>query len=227
MRKSFDFSNISLYFLFLTLLLSCSGYRVKNNENPLAIYGIKTLAIPVFVNHSSLSKVSGPLTSEIKALMMSYMDLKVQSEYRNSTDAILLGIVESPKKKADTVKAIGSKFTTGDIEATIGERSEFFIPQRNEVKLNLRLILIKSPSAQDLELAQGKLGKYMDNHPRVIFSENLDVTAAFSREIAGNLSPDNGGVVNFSKNKKAMNVAIRSAAKAVALNFKEVVLDAF
>ena len=227
MRKSLDFSNISFYFLFLTLLLSCSGYRVKNNENPLAIYGIKTLAIPVFVNHSSLSKVSVPLTSEIKALMMSYMDLKVQSEYRNSTDAILLGIVESPKKKSDTVKATGSKFTTGDIEATIGERSEFFIPQRNEVKLNLRLILIKSPSAQDLELAQGKLGKYMDNHPRVIFSENLDVTAAFSREIAGNLSPDNGGVVNFSKNKKAMNVAIRSAAKAVALNFKEVVLDAF
>jgi hypothetical protein len=227
MRKSLDFSNISIYFLFLTLLLSCSGYRVKNNENPLAIYGIKILAIPVFVNHSSLSKVSGPLTSEIKALMMSYMDLKVQSEYRNSTDAILLGIVESPQKKADTVKATGSKFTTGDIDATIGERSEFFIPQRNEVKLNLRLILIKSPSVQDLELAQGKFGKYMNNHPRVIFSENLDVTAAFSREIAGNLSPDNGGVVNFSKNKKALNVAIRSAAKAVALNFKEVVLDAF
>lgn len=209
------------------MVSSCSGYRVKNSENPLAIYGINTLAIPVFVNHSSISKVAGPLTSEIKALMMGYMDLRVQSEYRASSDAILLGIVESSKYKTDTVKATGSKFTTGDIEATIGDRSEFFIPQTNEVQLRLRLILIKAPTAQDLELAQGKLGKYMDHHPRVIFSEYLDVSAAFSREIAGNLSPDNGGVVNFSKNKKAQAVAIQAAAKSVATNFKEVVLDAF
>ncbi|TNF03674.1 MAG: hypothetical protein EP326_02185 [Deltaproteobacteria bacterium] len=205
----------------------CSGYRVKNSENPLAIYGIRTLAIPVFVNHSTLSKISGPLTTEIKSLMMSYVDLRVQSEYRGSSDAVLLGIIESPKHKNETVKATGSKFTTGDIEATIGTRNEFFIPQQNEIKLVLRLILIKAPSAQELELAKGDLGKFMKSHPRVIFSENMDVTAAFSREIAGNLSPDNAGVVNFSKNKKAQYESLRLAAKSVATNFKEVVLDAF
>ncbi len=209
------------------LFQGCSGYRVKNSENPLAIYGIHSLAIPVFVNHSTLSKVSGPLTTEIKALMMSYMDLRVSSEYRSTSDAVLLGIIESPKHRNETVKATGSKFTTGDIEATIGNRSEFFIPSRNEIKLNLKLILIKAPSAQEMELARGKLGKYMENHPRVIFAENLDVTAAFSREIAGNLSPDNAGVVNFTKNKKAQSESLRAAAKSVAINFKEVVLDAF
>ncbi|MCO4792126.1 MAG: hypothetical protein KC493_00325 [Bacteriovoracaceae bacterium] len=220
-------SKIIQIFVLCLFLSSCSGYQVKNSENPLSIYGINSLAIPVFINHTPISKVSGPLTDEIKSLMMSYMDLGVQSEYTHKSDAVLLGIIESPRHLKDTSKVTATKFTTGDIANSIGTRNEFFIPSRNQIDLRLRLILIKSPNKLDLEVAKGKFGKYLHGHPRVIFQESLDVSAAFTREISGNLGPDSGGVVNFTKNKRSQQEAIKAASKTVATTFKQEVLDAF
>lgn len=217
-----------LFCLFGSLYLtSCSGYRVTNNENPLLIYGIRRLAIPVFINQSAISKVSGPITTEIKSLMMSYSGLQIDSEYTSASDAVLLGIIESPQHKSDTVRVTATKFTTGELAKSIGPRNEFYIPSRSQIDLRLRLVLIKKPSVFDMSLAQGEMGNLLGKHPRVVFQETLDLSTGFSREISDNLSPDSGGVVNFTKNKKAQEDSIKTTAKSVANTFKEVVLDAF
>ena len=68
-------------------------------------------------------------------------------------------------------------------------------------------------------------GKNIGN--KILFNEELKLSAAYTRVIDDNLSVDKGGVVNFTKNKKAEENTIRQLSVTAAQNFKEVILNAF
>ena len=165
--------NMLLALIITISLTSCSGYRIPNRTNPLEIYGIRSLAIPMFVNRSTLPNVAGPMTKEIKNLMMDFVDLKVRSSFDSHSDAVLVGIVSSPTHRKNTVKNANTQFTTGDLKTAIGSRNDFYIPSQSIVSLSLRLILIKRPSLREIKLMKSSLNKYLKAHPKnkIIFKK--------------------------------------------------------
>lgn len=216
-------------FIILGTLLSCSGYRIPNRTNPLDVYGITTIAVPMFVNQSSLPNVAGPMTKEVKSLLMGFVDLKVRSQFYSVADAVLVGIVSTPKHHRDASKTTNTKFTSGTLKQSIGSRNEFFIPSQTQLDLKLRLILIRRPSHAELELLKQPIGRHLKPNlgNKIIFNEELNLTGTYSRIIDDNLSVDKGGVVNFTKNKKAEENTIKEMASNAARDFKEVILNAF
>ena len=183
----------------------------------------------MFVNHTSLPNVSGPMTTEIKTLMMDFVDLKVRSSFDNKSDAVLIGILTSASNRKETIKNTATQFTTGDLESSIGSRNEFYIPSQSQINLSLRLILIKKPNRLELKLMKSSLNKFMKSRPKnkIVFNEVLSLSGSYSRVIDDTLSVDKGGVVNFTKNKQAEENTIRTMSQSAALNFKDVILNAF
>jgi hypothetical protein len=221
--------NIFLLTSLSTSLLSCSGYRTPNRTNPLEMYGIRSLAIPMFVNASTLPNVAGPMTKEVKSLMMNFVDLKVRTSFDVYSDAVLIGIVSSRIHRKDSVTNTNTQFTTGGLKTSIGSRNQFYIPSQSLVTLSLRLILIKRPTKREIRLMKSSLNKFLRAHPKnkILFNETISLSAVYSRVIADNLTADSGGVVNFTKNKQAQENTIIQLSQSAALNFKDVILNAF
>ncbi|MFN8369170.1 MAG: hypothetical protein U0T83_00940 [Bacteriovoracaceae bacterium] len=81
----------TLLILTLTLtyiLNSCSGYKFINRSNPLAQYGIHSIAIPMFQNTSNVPNVSGVVTKEIVTLLSQFSELRVYPGEWTDADAI-------------------------------------------------------------------------------------------------------------------------------------------
>ncbi len=220
---------LTVSFFILFVCMACSGYRVKNRENPLSLYGIKTIAVPMFINQTSLSNISGPMTKEIKSLLMDFTELKVKSSFEPHFEAVLVGIITSEPHRKNVVKAISTKYTSGSLETSIGSRNKFFIPNQAQIEVQLRLILVKRPSSSEYELMRTSLGQYLKAQPQnnIIFNELLSLSGRYTRIIDDTLSVDHGGIVNFTKNKKAEEVTIRQLSLRAAKDFKEVILNAF
>ncbi len=213
----------------LLILSSCSGYRIKNTGNPFESYKIRTLTVPMFVNHSTVAKASVPFTKEFVRLLSRYPNLKVYSgEDTAGMDAILIGIVTSKKYLHQTFVTKNEKFTEGKLKNSIGDRREFFVPTATGYEVSLRVVLIKNPRKAEVELAKSELAAYLQSNPsKIIFNHVMDVTGSFNREAGDTVNPDSPGTVNFSKNKGNFESSLSSTAKSAATQFKETVLDVF
>lgn len=222
--------NLRLFFILSLLftLNSCAGYRFKNQENPFASYGIRSVAIPMFYNRTALPAVSGPFTSEVRLLMSSFSGLEVHPSYRASSDAILIGIVESPDSIRGTLESSSFRLTSDEVSESISSRPDFYVAGRSRVRLSLRVILIHRPSKDDLELIHSEQwSPFLSHHPRVIFDHRMSLSEQFSRVIDDSLSLDHGGVVNFTKNHHQMTMSVEKMAKSARENFRELVLNVF
>jgi hypothetical protein len=217
---------------FLTLLtafflLSCQGYRIKNEDNPFVSYGIKSVSVPMFINRSSLANVSGPLTKEIVMLLASYPGLTIYSGEDSRADAVLVGIVSSPARRSDTLKTSATNFTSDDLKTSLGSRPEFYAPTTTAYTLSLQIALIKDPAREDRELIESSIGKFINNHPKIIFNQILDVSNSFDRTVKETLTTESEGVTNFTKTKAQFEASVQNLAKRAALDFKELVLNVF
>lgn len=209
--------------IFLVVLTGCSGYRFKYKQNPFSLYGIDSIAVPMFVNQSTIAQVSGPLTREIVLLLNRYPALKVTAGSKQNVDAVLIGIIKSPNKKAQTVRATKFDLSSRVAETSTQPRSDFFIPTESEIDLSLNLILIKSPSATDLKLIHSALGKNATKvHPKVIFDKEIGIKEDFTREVF-----DISGETNMTQNVGLVTKTVKNMAQQFAINFKELVLDAY
>ena len=94
---------------------------------------------------------------------------------------------------------------------------------------SVRLILIKNPGHQDVEMILNSKGHFLYKHPKVIFSQTLPLEATFERTLGDSSlqNPDAMGAVNFTKSRGDRRQAIRAGAKDLARNFKDLVLYAF
>lgn len=214
-------------FILLILAASCSRYHFKNNGNPFLPYDIKSISVPTFVNWSIVPNASGPMTSSFTNLLMDYAGLKVYSYENTKADAILVGIIQSKKRRREVFKNTSYQTTKGSLKDSIGERRDFYVPKKTEVYLTLRLLLIKDPTVKEYELARSKAPVFMRRNPKVIFDETIELSASISRSIQPASSPLLGGATNFTKSRKSLGDAVSLMARSATQTFKKEIIDAF
>ena len=207
---------------------SCSGYQYQRGRNPFARDGIESLSIPLFINHSIIPGIAGPVTREIFLLLSHFPDLKVHQGEEKTADGVLLGIISSDNLTHNVFNPSQFQFIESrEMLQSIGRRNPFFIPTKVNYGLTLRLVLIKRPSKMDMAFFKTKLSTLTPKHPAVIFDRPLKFENSYTQTIDDNMALDRGGGVNFTKNKGNFNKSVQQLAKAAAENFKQEILDVF
>ena len=218
--------------ILMLLLYGCSGYRFRNPTNPLAQYNINSVSVPMFQNRSTLPDVGGIMTQEIVKELCKFPELKVYPGDFKKSDAILLGIVNSKQYLRETVKSSREYHVTSENlgESTIGKRRDFRIPAESSIALTITLILIKNPSAKELDFLLTHGDKIIYKNPKIIFHNSYNVSAAFQREIYGELRGENqesGRSVNYTKNRGMLYQKEKEMALSLASSFREMGLYVF
>jgi len=224
--KARFFSRILLLSL-LILSVSCGGYHFNTNNNPLIGYDIKSIAVPMFINRSNLPELAAPMTKEITLTLNDYDGLRVYNGDNEKADAVLIGIIESKDLIKETLKTTQYLFTDNTMKSSVGNRSPFYYPIETKYDLTFRVILIKRPSKEEMELLTTDLGKFMSVNPKVVLMDQFDLTSTFSRVVADSSTPDSAGKTNFTKNRGVLEKSLQETATRAAQNFKQVILNAF
>ena len=211
------------YLALFIILTSCAGYRFRNKENPFIQFGIRTLSVPMFYNHSTLHNVSGVFTKEIFNTMINYKGLELKSG-NAPADAVLIGIVESPQTLKDTVSSEAFK----SVENTYGEevlnekRKNFNLPSVNRVSLKVRIIVIKQPSKEEIKFLRSSYGKGVVSS-KIIFNETISLSDTYNLK-------ENGGEgvkVLGTQNRGIQQATVKNLALSAATSFKDMILYAF
>jgi len=214
--------------LFLLLLFtSCAGYHLERTTNPFEQYNIKSVAVPMFINHSSIPHISALFTKEVFALLSKYRDLKVVSGNNLKHDAILIGVITSAERRKDLFKVDSTTFSDGAVKDSLGDRNPLYLPQNIKYNIGMRLVLIKNPHKKDLELLGSSLGPYIPKNERIIFNEQISLDKTYSRKIFDNLTPDNGGVVNFTNSFGNFEKSLEDLAVEASRKIELEVFNAF
>tara|TARA_Y100000780_G_C13696127_1_gene423456 strand:- start:208106 stop:208756 length:651 start_codon:yes stop_codon:yes gene_type:complete len=208
----------------LSLLNSCGGYRVRTKGNPFAEHGIKSVAIPMFVNESVYPKANVPFTREIKTLLAGYPGLEISTSPNAEVDALLIGIVESDNRYTEAYKTTATNFQSG---STIGNRAGLYVPTASQFKIQVRVMLIKDPTIEDQKLFKSKWGEYMDRHPKVVFNRSFSYTGSFNRDARPTDTSDSGGIVNYTNTRRYFDQTLQSLAESNARDFEELVINVF
>ena len=208
-------------------LASCAGYHFNTNNNPLIGYDIRSVAVPMFVNRSVIPELAAPMTKEIIFALNDYSGIKVFSGDHKNADAVLIGIIDSNNYYNEAVKTTQTLFTDNTIKESIGDRSPFYFPVQTSYQFTLRIILIKRPSKEELELLTTDLGEYMKVNPKVVLMDTINITGSFSRVVGETTTSNAVGKTNFVKNKGIFEKSLQETSMNAAKTFKQVVLNAF
>lgn len=217
---------VRFFYIFLLIFLtSCAGYHFNNNNNnPLIGYDIRTISVPMFINRSVLPQLSGPMTQEIILALKDFSGLRVFNGNSNESDAVLIGIIDSPDHYSDAVKTATSTFTSGDVQKLIGSRAPFYYPSTTAYQFSVKFIIIKRPSSEEIDFVTKNSLSISKLHPKVVLTDDIPVTGSFSRVVSDTRS---GGEVNFVKNQGVFEKSLQDSCVQTAKNFKQVVLNAF
>lgn len=213
-----------LKLLVLFILVGCSGYRFSQQENPLAQYGIQSLSVPMFYNYSNLAEAHSDFTRETYRLLTGFAGLKLVNGYKQSSDAVLIGIIKTPEKIAETVRPSNLRLAQDKAPQAIGsKRQNFYIPGTSDVQLYLHVIVIKKPTEEELALLKSGIGDQIKSTSKVIFNEIIPLRVAYTREVL-----DNPGVqVVGTQNAGAQRKALKTLAELAAVNVRDMILYAF
>jgi hypothetical protein len=225
MKVRFFYPSILILVLFFAN--GCSGYHFNTNNNPLVGYDIKSISVPMFINHSVFPQLAAPMTKEIILALTSYSGLRVLSGDNDNADAVLIGILESADHYNAAVKTSQSIFTEDELLKSIGGRSPFYYPTQTSYAFALRVILIKRPSPQELALLTSDIGQLVKLHPKIVLQDTLKLSGSFSRVIAATNSVTAPGEVNFVKNNGILVKSLQDTCYQAAQSFKQVILNAF
>ncbi len=219
--------NQLLIILLIACLASCSGYKMVKRGNPFEDESISSVAIPMFINKSSYPGMSGPFTREITSLLSSFPKLSISTSSSSNSDAILIGIIEGPKRHAHAFQTTATKYTVGELEESIGDRSQFYLPTASTFTVNLRILLIKNPTTADRKLLTSEVGKKLHGHPKLIFQRTMTYNPSFNRESKDTINADSGGIVNYPKTRRYFDQTVERIAKQSAIDLQELVLNVF
>lgn len=213
-----------LKLIFLLVLFGCSGYRFSQQENPLAQYGIQSLSVPMFYNYSNLPEVHTEFTREVYRTLTGFPGLKLKSGYNKNTDAILIGILKTPEKLADTIKPSNLRLAQEKAGNNIGpDRQNFYIPGTSDVSLFLHIILIKKPTEEEIALLKSGIGDQIKTSSKILFNELIPLRLQYTREILD----DRGGEVVATQNYGVQRKAFKTMAEQAAVNVRDMILYAF
>ena len=212
-------------FLFVLFLLTgCSGYRFTQQENPLSQYGIQSLSVPMFYNYSSLPDVSADFTRETYSLLMGFSGLRIKSGYHPESDAVMIGIIKSPEKLADTLRRGSTRVANVATPNAIGDkRRKFSVPGTTVMTLSLQVIVIKKPTEEELALLKSGIGDQVKLTSRVIFNEIIPLSSQLTREYL-----DDAGVqVLATQNAGVQRKTLESLSHQAAISIRDMILYAF
>ncbi|MBY0412595.1 MAG: hypothetical protein K2Q18_00445, partial [Bdellovibrionales bacterium] len=195
--------------------------------NPLIGYDIRSVAVPMFINRSVLPDLAAPMTREITMALNDYSGITVLSGDSDKADAVLLGIIESRDSYNEVVRTTQTFFSDDTIKESVGNRSPFYYPVQTSYAFSLRLILIKRPSKEELELLTTDLAQYMKVNPKIVLMDTIGITGTFSRVVGDTKTANASGETNFVKNKGIFEKSVQESAQNAAKTFKQVVLNAF
>ena len=207
----------------LILFQGCAGYRYQEKSNPFAQYGIKSIHIPLFYNHSNLANTSAIFTREIYGLMSEFKGLQIQGS-KAGADATLIGIIESADRLNETIVNRGLRVAKSVASESIGsKRGDFYVPSSSNVQLALRIVVIKNPTENEIKLLRSEFGKNVPVSSKVIFNEQIRVNTSYNREYFDG----DGGNVHATLNRGAINNSLDLMAKNAASSFRDMILYAF
>jgi hypothetical protein len=210
-------------FIFIMLFSgSCADYRFQTLDNPFYQYGINSISVPMFYNQSNFANVSPAFTKEVYKMLSGFKGLRAQGGNANS-DATLIGIIESKDSRKISRRATDPRSVKNIAGSDLGKRGDFYIPTTNNLSLTLRVIVIKKPSKEEINLLKSNLGKQDFISSKIIFSEVIPVAASFTREL---LTGD-AGSVNHTQNLGAQRKSLNAMAKSASESFREMILYAF
>lgn len=220
---------VRFFSILLTLLTlaSCAGYHFNTNNNPLIGYDIRSIAVPMFVNRSVIPELAAPMTKEIIFALNDYSGLRVYSGDNDQADAVLVGVIETKNHYNDVVQTTQTLFSDDKIKSSVGNRSPFYYPVQTSYDYTLKIILIKRPSKEELDLLTTDFGQYMKVNPKVVLMDTINISGSFSRVVGESTTPNAEGKTNFVKNKGIFEKSIQEASMNAAKTFKQVVLNAF
>jgi hypothetical protein len=216
------------YLSIIFILSSCSGYRLAKRRNPFFKYGVKSTAVPMFVNYSNIGGVAGMFTKEFVDLMHQMRGLEVKN-YKDGidVDSYLVGIIESSRFRSESVAVqtpIEAKSVAPD---NVGGRN-FNIPATGVLQLKLKIYLIRSGEGVSRWLSVYK--KRRKNFPNIsgkdssiILQREFDINVGFEREIYDGEAT----VVNKTQNSSIVNKVLAIEAKKTAQRFQDTILYAF
>ena len=217
-----------VWYFILLLFSSCSGYRLSQQDNPLAQYGIRSLSLPMFFNYSNQTDVSGHFTKETYRLLSTYKGLQLRNGYRPDADAILIGIIKSPEKISFTAQPNNLRVAQNRAGTAIGsQRQNFYIPGTTDISLFLHIILIKKPTEQELMLLKSGIGDQIKASSRIIFNEVIPLRGQYAREVFDNSAISDAVSVTATQNAGLHRKVIRNLSEQAAISVRDLILYAF
>ncbi len=215
------------YIVILATFLGCAGYQFKKNTNPLKIYGIESVSIPMFINRSVYPNVSGLFTKEVITFLSFYPELKVYSGEDSRADAVLIGIIDSNKRLSESTEVVIQKFSENELQESIGDRQKLYIPSTGSYSLSIRLILIKNPNWSVVKLAKSNLAPHLKGNPSIIFNEIFNIKEEFNYIVNETKDIDSSGFYNFTRTKHSFEKAIKISVNKFIDQVKGTFLDVF
>lgn len=206
------------------VLTACSGYRFSQQDNPLAQYGIQSLSVPMFYNYSNLPEVQAEFTRETYRLLTGFSSLKLINGYKQHADAVMIGIVKSPEKMAETVKPSNLRVAQETAQNSLGgTRRKFYIPGTSDVDLYLHMIVIKKPTEEELALLKSGFGEQIKSTAKVVFNEVIPLRIQYTREVMDGA----GTQVIATQNQGVQRKIVKSLAEQAANSVRDMILYAF
>jgi len=209
----------------LFFLGSCSGYHFRQVQNPFSHFGITSLSIPMFVNKSAIPNISNAFTKELFLLLSHYSGLEVHSGLKKDKDAVLIGVISSSPKASDVFNQSGRTFLSKE---TFPGRSPFYAVSNTSYSLNLRIVIIKKPDPNIINLMKGPWGEHIIQNSRIVLDESFPLTSSFLRSVStGEEGSSDSRVANFTKSKSWFQITVKELAKSTSERFRKEVLNAF
>jgi hypothetical protein len=209
--------------LLLVIITSCAGYSFKEKNNPFNQFGIESISVPMFYNHTNFPALSGVFTKEIFHTLSDFKELMIYSGME-TTDAVLIGVIESADKKRETVITDGRKSVKNMYgEDIIGEnREDFLLPTTNLLNIRLRLIVIKHPTIEEIKFFQTEIGSKALSS-KVIFNEVVNLKTSYTL----NELDQSAISVLGTQNRSIQRETLHNLALSAANSFKDMILYAF
>jgi hypothetical protein len=178
----------------------------------------------MFYNYSSLPDVSADFTRETYSLLMGFSGLRIKSGYHPESDAVMIGIIKSPEKLADTLRRGSTRVANVATPNAIGDkRRKFSVPGTTVMTLSLQVIVIKKPTEEELALLKSGIGDQVKLTSRVIFNEIIPLSSQLTREYL-----DDAGVqVLATQNAGVQKKTLESLSRQAAISIRDMILYAF
>ena len=210
---------------FSLTLGSCSGYHFRQVQNPFAHFGIKTLSIPMFVNKSIIPNLGNVFTQEIFLLLSHYSGLEVYSGLEKDKDAILIGVISSGRSHSDVFSQSDRIFMSN---GALSNRRPFYATSSTSYNLSLRIVVIKKPDKNVINLIRGPWGEHVIQNSRIVLDETFPLSSNFLRAVStGEEGSSDSRVANFTKSKAWFQLTVKELAESISERFRKEVLNAF